>query len=132
MGIEDFVVRFLPIVSNLAFLPAAYEALQWGYGPDAVLWLLVALLFSPSYHLCMGFDACLWAVEKHRIADFWSAEMAIPVVALYFIGFRARFIRTWIFLLSIVAIGLLVTGTDSSFMDQVGRLSHLWAGPPLV
>jgi len=118
MGAEEFIVRLLPIFSNLVFLAPSARALEWEYPIDSFLWALVALFTSPSYHLCYGFDACLWSVDKHRVVDFWSAEMAMPVVALYFIRFRTPFIRTWFLLVSFLAIGLLVTGTDSSFMNQ--------------
>jgi hypothetical protein len=119
MGVEDFVVRLLPILSNLLFLAPSARALEWEYPIDAFLWFFVALVTSPSYHLCMGFDACLWSVGKHRLVDFWSAELAMPAVALYFMRFRSNYIRTWFLLTAMIAIGLLVAGTDSSFMNQV-------------
>jgi hypothetical protein len=118
MGVEQFIVRLLPILSNLLFLVPAARALKWEYEFDAFVWAFVALFTSPSYHLCTGFDACLWSVQKHRLVDFWSAEMAMPMVATYFMRFRSRYVRTWFLLISMVAIGLLVAGTDSSFMNQ--------------
>jgi hypothetical protein len=124
---EHFIARLLPILSNLPFLAASSRALEYGLGFQTLLWALVALFTSPSYHLCQGFGACLWSVSKHRVVDFWSAEMALPVVATDFIDFRAAYARKWFLLMSIVAIGLLVTGTDSSFMNQavIGGVSGL-------
>lgn len=119
MDIEQFVVRLLPVLSNLVFLFPAEQCLEWEWPVDVFLWSVVAVFASPAYHLCMGFYACLWNVSKHHVVDFWSAEMALPMVALYFIRIRAPYIRTWFILVSIIAIGLLVTGTDSSFMNQV-------------
>jgi hypothetical protein len=118
MGAEEFIVRLLPILSNLVFLAPAARALEWEYPIDAFLWTCVALFTSPSYHLCMGFNACLWSVDKHHIVDFWSAEMALPIVALYFMRFRSNYVRTWFIFVAFIAIGLLVVGTDSSFISQ--------------
>jgi hypothetical protein len=118
MDAEEFIIRLLPVLSNLVFLWPAERALKRKFPIDTLLWSFIALFSSPAYHLCMGFYACLWAVDKHRVIDFWSAEMAMPIVALCFIAFRAPFIRTWIIFICILAIGLLVTGTNSSFMSQ--------------
>lgn len=118
MDAEDFIKRLLPVLSNLVFLWPAARALEQELPLDTGLWAFIALFGSPSYHLCTGFYACLWNVWKHHVVDFWSAEMAMPMVALCFMCFRASMIRTWIILVSMVAIGLLVTGTSSSFMSQ--------------
>jgi len=115
---EPFLLRVLPVLSNLAFLPASARALEYGKGFQAFIWMFVALFTSPSYHLCIGFGTCLWAVYKHHVVDFWSAEIAMPLVALDFVRFRSPMLAKWIILFSLVAIGLLVTGTRSNFMDQ--------------
>jgi len=108
-------------------LAASSRALEYGYGFEALLWAVVALFTSPAYHLCFGFGACLWSVGKHRVVDFWSAEMAMPVVGLHFVEFRAAFARKWILWLSLIIIGLLVTGTGSTFMGQaiIGGVSGI-------
>jgi len=128
---EPFLLRILPVISNLPFLAASSRALEYGFGLEALLWAFVALFTSPSYHLCMGFGACLWAVYKHRVVDFWSAELAMPVVALHFMDFRASMARKWILLLSIIAVGLLVTGTQSTFMNQA-VIAAISAGAVIV
>ena len=136
--VMHFIARLLPILSNLPFLAASSRVLEYGYASsgtldpsyafEAMLWALVALFTSPSYHLCMGFGACLWSVSKHVVVDFWSAEMAMPMVALRFVRFRDPAPRIWIIFLSMIIIGLLVTGTESNFMGQavIGALAGLF------
>ena len=114
--IEDVVQRLLLIFSNLVVLWAAARYLEYNEKFRAFLLMLIALFTSPVYHLCMGFPkTCFWSMHKYHVVDFWTAVLSIPVVALMFVRFRDPDIEQWIMLAVIVAIGLLVTGTDSSF-----------------
>jgi len=116
---EDLLLRMLPIFSNLPFLLAASRSLDYGYGFTAYLLAFVAIFTSPVYHICTGFPAaCLWSFYKHRVVDFWSAELAIPVVGLIFIKFRAPYVKKWIIMTLVIVIGFLVTGTSSNFIGQ--------------
>lgn len=116
---EDFVQRLLPILSNLVFLFAAARFMEKGDKIRAGFYLLIALFTSPVYHLCMGFPkTCFWTVFKYHVVDFWSAELSIPLTALLFVRFRDPDVERWIIFISIIVIGILVTGTDSSFAGQ--------------
>lgn len=118
-SIEDWITRLLPIISNFPFALASNRALAYGLPFEAFLFMFVALFTSPLYHLCMGFPAaCLWSVYKHHVVDFWSAELTIPVMSLRFVRFRMPYLKLWIILVATVAIGFIVTGTESGLMNQ--------------
>ena len=118
-GLEDFIQRLLPIVSNLWVLLTVSRLLDYGHGQKA-FWFFVAGIFtSPLYHLCLGFpESCIWSLYKHKAMDFWTAELALPLIGLIFIDFRAPYLEKWIILAVVVVVGLLVTGTSSTFFSQ--------------
>ena len=117
--VEEFVKRLLPIVSNLAVLLVCSRLLDYGHGQKS-FWLFVAGIFtSPLYHLCIGFpSSCVWSLYKHKVMDFWTAELALPLIALVFIEFHKPYLEKWIILSVVIVVGLLVTGTNSTFFSQ--------------
>jgi uncharacterized protein DUF3522 len=116
---ENLIKRLLPIVSNLLYVAVSARNLEYGYGFRAYLFFIVGLFTSPLYHMCMGFPStCFWSVFKYHVIDFWTAELSMPLSALLFIRFKAPFVEKWIILTMIIVIGLLVTGTNGTFMMQ--------------
>jgi hypothetical protein len=121
MLIDAFIVvgGLFAIFSNLTFLwPASYA--RHVDEPDrAFLFYLIALWTSPLYHLCLGFArACLFGARTHYVIDFWSANLCIPLTALYFVRFRHAYVERWIIFAILIAMGLLVNEVGTSLMTQ--------------
>lgn len=116
----EFVEAFLPVLSNLFFLLPADRALRWGRGFRSIIFFIIVFA-SSLYHMCVGFPmTCVWSFQKHHVIDFWTAEIVIPVAALYFIRFRAPFVEKWLIIISIISVGLLVTGKADNIVCQAG------------
>lgn len=116
---EEYLVRLLPILSNLTFALAAARALWRGYGFKAFLFMLIAVFTSPSYHVCKSFpSACIWTAAQLHVIDFWSATLVIPVLSIHFVRFRVPFVEKFLILTSLVAVGLLVVSVESSLASQ--------------
>lgn len=108
------------IFSNLWFLwPAAY-ARKVDENDRAFLYYCIALFTSPLYHLCLGFPrACLFGAFSHHAIDFSSANLAIPLTALYFVRWRHRYVERWLIFIAFVVMLLLVTQVGTNFLSQV-------------
>lgn len=121
MVMDAFTVvgGLVAIFSNLWFLwPAAYSR-KVDENDRAYLYYCIALFTSPLYHLCLGFPrACIFGARSHYFIDFSSANLAIPLTALYFPRFRHQYVERWIILTAFIAMLLLVTQVGSSFAAQ--------------
>ena len=115
---EQWVVRLLPILSNLPFAWGAVRWFKYGSMLRAFHFMLIALVTSPLYHLCTGFGACAFDAHFLHVLDFWTAELTIPLIALYFIEFRLPYVEKWLIAISVVALGFIVATTESSFAGQ--------------
>lgn len=108
------------IFSNLWFLWAAHYARKVDEPDRAFLYYCIALFTSPLYHLCLGFPrACIFGARSHYVIDFSSANLAIPLTALYFVRWRHRYVERWLIFIAFVAMLLLVTQVGSNFLSQV-------------
>ena len=115
----NIVGGLFAIFSNLTFLwPASYA--RTVDEPDrAFLFYLIALFTSPLYHLCLGFArACIFGARTHYVIDFWSANLCIPLTALYFVRFRHAYVERWIIFAILIGMGLLVNQVGTSLMTQ--------------
>lgn len=117
--VEDLLLRLLPIVSNLGALWTSAQYLQYNDIDRAFLFTFVALFTSVVYHLCMGFPkTCFWSVSKYHVVDFWTAVLALPLIALQLIRFRHKSTERLLIWISVVGVGFLVTA-DSNFVGHV-------------
>lgn len=107
------------LFSNLWFLWPAAKARELEENDRAYLYFLVALFTSPLYHLCLGFPrACIFSARSHYVIDFSSANLCIPLTALYFPRFSRNRTERWIIFSAAIAMLLLVTQVGTNFLSQ--------------
>jgi len=119
----------LPIFSNLIFIVAARVALFQGLPDEAILFFIVTILSSPSYHLCLAFPkACLFRANTHYLLDFWTAQLSIIVIGLRFIRIRSRALRRWILWVAVISIGMLFAINPRASFEGQCIIAGLVAG----
>jgi hypothetical protein len=95
-----------PILSNGAFLLAAMEAWHGSMYTTMMLYLFI-VISSSMYHSCYAFgNTCHMDPLMYQFADFFFAQLVIPLTALHIIRFTGYWI--WLKRLAICAFAFVI------------------------
>ncbi len=106
MTVSTAIQSALPVISNLAILPAVFWAARRALVFESFV-LLNVFLWSSIYHVCDSYSLCLLPFRTLWLWDHFFAAYSIIVLAIYASSIQSRHLR----LLVLLGLGeLLLTG----------------------